>query len=211
MLNELINDTLNPILKGLDPQLIETLGGLTQSITRIVEGQDGPIRQSFPVTFNNQSDVFKSGAYTALCPDSQKKSLAYWRFAGANFQPAPDKAPRLKSVRYGATFAYWANLPQFGHVPGHIPYGIVETIRGAMEGVKTLAAPNDKATATIKAAQVNFDNPVAVFGQHTFADDQRLFMWPFGYFGILFDIVVTYDPNCLPTYQPTNPIKCTII
>lgn len=209
MLNELINGTLNPILKNLDPQLIETLGGLTQNLNRFVETQDGPIRQSFPVTFKNRRDVFESGAYTALCPDNQKKSLAYWRYGGATFQQGT--VPRLKSVRYGATFAFWANLPHFGQTPGHLPYGMVETIRDAMEGVKTLAAPNNNASATIKAIQIHIDNPVTVFGPQTFTDDQRLFMWPYGYFGILFDIVVQYDPNCLPVFQPSNPIKCTVI
>lgn len=210
MLNELIDGTLNPRLAAITPTMIETLGGLTQSITRFVETADGPIRQSFPVTFKQDGvSAFRNGAYNALCPDTAKKSLAYWSYTGSTPQQAQN--PRMRAVRYGARFAFWANMPAFGHTPGHMPFAMVEKIRKTLEGRYTLAEPYERATAEVKAISLNFENPIVVFGQHTFADDQRLFMWPHAYFGILFDITVTYDPECMPDYQPDNPITCTII
>lgn len=208
MLHALIETEIKPKLQALNT--IARLGGLVKNVSRTVEDGEGrQIRQSFPVSCNTSyADCWNGGRYQSLVPDSSVASVVYFEETACDVS-ADEPNRRLNTMRYGMRLCAWFNLALLGWDECNVPASIVNDMMNAVRGV--YMGPYDKCVSEVKATSINQRTPQAVFGKYTFGAREDLFMYPYAFCAIDFDVRMEYPPACLPTFEPSTPITCVTL
>lgn len=209
MINEIVEQIVKPRLAALST--IGTLGGLVNTVSREDqrEGQ-APVRQSYPVGCGvSSTDCWANGRYLALVPDSSKPSVAFAEVT-SHFIANTD-SPRRLVAQWRVRWYFWANLAKLGQGGCGIPFSLLEQWRNAL-AFEQSGTPYDGvfAQGTVLAA-LTTDDPARVWGKWTFGQQQGLFMYPYAWCAIDVDISANYAPECIPAFEPSQPIDCITI
>lgn len=209
MLYELIQNAVLPNLQALNS--IERLGGLVKVVSSEYQDANGRIvRQSFPVAAGvSYADCFNGGMYQSLCPDSSKKSVAFFREKSATYRPG-EGARGYTTVLYQVQFAAWFNLKLLGISEPFVPMALTWDIINAVTG-KYDNAPDTGITGSVTWKAINQHSPQSLFSEYTFGQDDSLFMYPYSFLGIDFEVSIGFDPKCLTPFTIESPINCQIV
>lgn len=210
MIQEIVDTILKPRLAALST--IGTLAGVVNTVSRTMEQRDGAgqVRVSYPVGCGvSGTDCWQSGKYLALCPDSNKTSVAFAEVQSHSIVNA--ESPRRFVANWRLRWYFWVNLAKMGQSGCGIPFALVEQWRNAL-AFEAEASPYDGVLSEGRVvAAMTTDDAARVWGKWTFGQEQGYFMYPYAWCAIDMDVSANYAPSCIPPFETSTEIVCITI
>ena len=161
-------------------------------------GQISRFSQTFPVSCYIGGDCEAEGYYSKLLPDDSYKSVA-WLEAVQGFSYTQDTAGMVK-VRQRARLIAWLNMQRLGALDcgGYEAYqvSVLQALPSGKQFEAAVPGFSKPAKVSVKMATGVEHTPAAVFGPYTFAIQQRLFLHPYAFFAVDFEVEILLPIGC---------------
>lgn len=196
MIDAIIN-SLEDFFRGEDMDWIDKYGGLTETWTREIKGQnDITILEAVPVARGTGQNCGEPCLYH-LAPDpARKKNVVFWTLITDAVPSSPTNISRaLKAIQYTQTVRLnvWLNFSECKECNSGTYLAYTQYLTAALHGRRFSLAEPIGLSGTMKLAGVPNKDYKEVFGQWTWGQEQRLFVHPFDFFGL--DITFTWIQN----------------
>lgn len=192
---------------------VERYGGLTFLAERYIEEGSPEI---FPVSSNvSNSDCWQNGAYANLVPSASVKSIVYYeQIADINVVPSTRGKRSYQTYTTSLRLVSWLNIPLLGYPDTSICWRFIPGVKKELMKRPDIPVGGDLEKILVLAPEIknisidSSDNTKNnVFSKYSYGDE-RLFLYPYDFFSLTFDLTFTIDENCLEDIVLDNPINC---
>lgn len=176
------------------------------------DGQQVSVMQSFPVScsLDELCDPQADGYYSKLLPDDAYASVAY--LEGIGRADISQDGIRYIIIRQRAKLTVWLNMQRLGALGcGLVEVFALQTAKAIntnrrMEIAEDVYQYQAVASATVTALHFDMAN---IFGQYTYAIEQRLIMNPYSAFAleIDFEASIPLACLCLPEFESVECVE----
>ena len=185
---------------------IERYGELTRPLPKLIEGK----KLFYPVSTSvDAAKCWEEGKYKRLVPNSDYYSVSYWEERTAlrtirNGQISKNFLTKVQTVR----FVSWINLAKLGFSDdSKIGEMEAEAESVICQAKKIQIGNNEGAFEFRNPVRLDYD-PKKVFDRYFYKDEAHLFIYPYAFFAIEFDLEIIYNKNCQPAVNRGVEIQC---
>lgn len=188
--------------------LVEQYDGVVQRVTLNSQGQNGTIRETFPVSCTDPTACDR-GNYRKAVPNQDLRGLAYVEQRGT-----PQIGP-YEDWGYTATYpvrlVMWINagkqsLDNCSDVITQAELNLFNCLRH--EKTLTPSFSSQPITAVVRNLSLVQKNPGQIFQGYAYNDKQALYFWPYAYTAIDCDVIFSIPANCIAPVSETTPADC---
>lgn len=183
---------------------IDKYCGLTRLAVRKTVKDGKAIRESYPVSCGcSSNDCWNAGMYSALAPNSDRKSVAYWVQNGAS-SISQDKRGRFE-MKGKVDFVVWLNLKALGKEDCNFCEAVAADLLLTVNG----RVLDDEVSASFDLSSVlGTDRSKNYFNKYSYGDIDALFWHPYEACVFTFDYIIKGSASCLALSTCETPIIC---
>lgn len=206
----LLSKTIESKITALN--FVERYGGQAIPITADFPSEEGPNRQTFPVSCNLSSiECFEQDKYKNLLPNQSYKSVCYIE----ELSQSNIDFDGPKSVYWNTILRFrvvcWLNFLKLGFddCKGTDRFALA-LIKAVLNQGKQYAIDRDgiKGALKIISAKVVEKDHRNIFGRYSYNAMTHLFFWPYDYFAAEFQAAVTISGGCIDDLELGEEIEC---
>jgi hypothetical protein len=204
---------INSIIQAFTDQVIslpwvERYGGLVRpAVKTFIDENSGLIyNKTYPISCDvNEKECWEKGRYQDLIPNDKYKSITYFEQRGAiTIKETQMTGREMLEFNAPITFVAWLNLPKLGISECSSPVFEASAIKMLMN-LKVSELPF-QALGVKVIIEASSPKNEGVFTKYSYGDKFGLLLYPFDYFSININIRWYVQPQCLPEYEPMEPI-----
>ncbi len=187
---------------------VERYGGLVRpAVKTFIDENSGLIyNKTYPVSCDvTEKECWEKGRYQDLIPNDRYKSITYFEQRGSI---------AIRETQFGGRdvlefsapmlFVAWLNLPKLGISECSSPVFEASAIKMLMNmGVIELPFQALGFKVIIDGSSPKNEG---VFTKYSYGDKFGLLLYPFDFFSISIIVRWYVQPQCLPDYEPSEPI-----
>lgn len=199
-MNYIIEQALRAKITGLS--FIERYGGIVRPMTYKSEGK-------VPVSTLLTADQCKDPSfYKLLIPDSNYKSVSYLENLGITGPAFSGPKQNVMTFNSRLRFVCWMNLRALGISDDYNPE------RFAVEAITTIKGRTDFTVDSISGDlqvlrfTMGGTDPQRVFGQYSYADKEKLYFDPYGFFYFDMEVELNINAACVSALTLSAPLNC---
>ena len=218
MIEKIFANTLGVLLENGNPGWLDQYGYMAKvQVRKNQTGETTFTDIAYPVARNVSADFEECDdpPYTNLAPDRRYRSLMIVEAIGDMAMTPNPQIPQRRGINFSQNIAVnvWVNLDKLALDPqneGALAFDIIREWHG--KKYKNVQMPITVGDTAISAMYINKmvvrlvsekeHTPEAVFGKYSFAKDQGLFMNPYGYFGMIFNLSGLIISDCALSQEP---------
>lgn len=189
---------------------VQRYGGVVQTVTKLDVIDEGlVIENRFPVSCSTTAlQCWEQGKYKNLIPDDSYKSIFYFEERDA-FRLVSRREMKGQGIEYSARVRLvgWLNLAKLGSQDCELSDIIAFNCIGALTGSYTITTPVQGIVQIRPVGMV--PKGLEIFERYTYNEREVGFLlYPYDYFAVDFDVIMSMNPGCLDTFTPTTEIDC---
>lgn len=168
----------------------------------------------FPVAINvDNTRCWENGLYKDLVPDSKYKSVAYWEDISGLQKVGVRTLSKRREIHYyqaSLRFVCWVNMKLAGYAPGESISPLQIDVINTLNEINIMGIENPIKIITLRmnVSDILPKDHKAVFGNYSYANDFKLFMYPYDYFALNVKAQLTMDHDCVISSSAKSPIVC---
>lgn len=190
---------------------VDKYSGLTRTARRQTVDRDNKrSTQSFPVTIEcSADDCWNKSRYKDLVPDSSRKSIVYWEQTGD--LPITPLNRKFLSAQTSLRLYCWFNLLALGKDDCDFKSLVFAELVRVFYRKKINLEENEFKISNLKLVPLrlnSFDKSLTHFAKYTYGDLEALFVYPYDFCTIDFELSFTMPVNCFPEIAIGDEIIC---